>query len=146
MAWNCRLTSRIKNIQVEHSCDQLILNTVTEIDDIVSTKARDSLTPDRLAEILSCFSQAYVLFRMPNLRDKFGLLVICLVSLMEIHGYLYLDNIILNPFSLTEKKPGNIRKRTGVLLLHICDAAALDLRKFVTLWERKTATGTDSIR
>ena len=47
-----------------------MFKTVSEIADIIATKAKDALSIDAFAEILSDFPQVERLIRVPNFREK----------------------------------------------------------------------------
>ena len=51
----CRSASRIKNFKLNDSFEQFVFNAVSAIAHIIPTKAKDALSIDELAEILSDF-------------------------------------------------------------------------------------------
>ena len=111
------------NFKLKDSFDQFVHNPLSAITDIIPAKAKDALSLDELALILSDFPQVEELLGMPNYRDKLGLPVIILICLLKMHDHISHPETILDPLELTDKEPGNIRERSELLLLHICDAA-----------------------
>ena len=141
-----RFTSRIVNFKLKDLFDHFVHNALSAIADIILTKAKDALSLDELAIILSGFRQVDELLCMPNYRDKLGLPVTTLIRLLEMHGHVSHPETILDPLELTDKEAGSIRERSGLLLLHICGATEEDLHQYVAGWRKKTAENMKEFR
>ena len=141
-----RFTSRIANFKLKDSFDYFVHNALSAIADTIPTKAKDALSLDELAVILSDFPQVDELLRMPDYRDKLGLPVTTLIRLLEMHGHISHPETILDPLELTDKEAGSIRERSGLLLLHICGATEEDLHQYVAGWRKKTAENMKEFR